>query len=126
MSDDNSIIKRAASLAFLIRVGSAGVVYLGQIVLARLMGTSEFGIYAYAWTWVVVVGSLAEGGFDEGSDIDMAILGVSPGADAVLASELETMLALAGFAADVIPDRFLPASLRDRISRHGLDVAALG
>lgn len=75
---------------------------------------------------LVVFGSLAEGGFDEGSDIDMAILGVSPGTDAVLASELETMLALAGFAADVIPDRFLPASLRDRISRHGLDVAALG
>lgn len=62
MNDDNSLIKRAASLAFLIRVGSAGVVYLGQIVLARLMGTSEFGIYAYAWTWVVVVGALADFG----------------------------------------------------------------
>lgn len=62
MSDGNSLIKRAASLAFLIRVGSAGVVYLGQIVLARLMGTSEFGIYAYAWTWVVVVGALADFG----------------------------------------------------------------
>ncbi len=62
MGVDNSLIRRAASLAFVIRVGSAGVVYLGQIVLARLMGTAEFGIYAYAWTWVVVVGALADFG----------------------------------------------------------------
>jgi O-antigen/teichoic acid export membrane protein len=62
MGGDHSLIKRAASLAFLIRVGSAGVVYFGQIVLARLMGTSEFGIYAYAWTWVVVIGALADFG----------------------------------------------------------------
>ena len=52
---------------------------------------------------LVVFGSLAEGGFDERSDIDVAILGVPAGPDRTLAVEVDTDLSLAGFACDVIP-----------------------
>ena len=44
-SGDRSIAQRIASAAFLIRVFSAGLIYLSQILLARWMGSFEFGIY---------------------------------------------------------------------------------
>ncbi|BBF92596.1 lipopolysaccharide biosynthesis protein [Blastochloris tepida] len=53
---------RAAATAFLIRVASAVLAYAMQIVLARWMGRSEFGIYVYVWTWTLVIGDLAHFG----------------------------------------------------------------
>ena len=44
-SGDRSIAQKIASAAFLIRVFSAGLIYLSQILLARCMGSFEFGIY---------------------------------------------------------------------------------
>jgi O-antigen/teichoic acid export membrane protein len=61
LADDShsSIAQRVAGTAFLIRVFSAGLIYLSQIALARWMGSYQFGIYVYVWTWVVLVGSLS-------------------------------------------------------------------
>ena len=59
---DNSMAQRVAGTAFLIRVGSAALVYLTQVVLARWMGSFEFGIYVYVWTWVLLVGALVDFG----------------------------------------------------------------
>src|SRR5262245_10100601 len=56
---DHSIAQMAAGGAFLIRVASAVVVYASQVVLARWMGSFEFGIYVYAWTWVLLIGDLS-------------------------------------------------------------------
>lgn len=42
----------------LIRVGSAACVYLSQVLFARWMGRFEFGVYVYAWTWVLLLGEL--------------------------------------------------------------------
>ena len=47
---DRSVAQRIAGGAFLIRVASAAVVYLTQVLLARWMGSFEFGIYVYVWT----------------------------------------------------------------------------
>ncbi len=55
---DHSIARRAAGTAFLIRVASAAVIYLSQVVLARWMGRFEFGVYVYVWTWVLLLGAL--------------------------------------------------------------------
>ncbi len=55
---DHSIARRVAGTAFLIRVASAAVVFLTQIVLARWMGRFEFGVYVYVWTWVLLLGAL--------------------------------------------------------------------
>ena len=61
LADDahNSIAQRTAGFAFLIRVVSAGLIFLSQILFARWMGSFQFGIYVYVWTWVVLIGSLS-------------------------------------------------------------------
>jgi O-antigen/teichoic acid export membrane protein len=51
--------QRGAVAAFSVRVASAAVLYLSQIVLARLMGGFEYGIYVFVWTWVLVLGGLS-------------------------------------------------------------------
>lgn len=57
---DNSLTQRLAGATFLMRVASAGVIYLSHILLARWMGSYEFGIYVYVWTWVTILGGLGE------------------------------------------------------------------
>ena len=57
---DRSLAQKVAGGAFLIRVFSAGLIYLSQILLARWMGTFEFGIYVYVWTLVLMIGDLAD------------------------------------------------------------------
>jgi O-antigen/teichoic acid export membrane protein len=59
---DHSIAQRVAGAAFMIRVASAGIIYLSQILLARWMGTFEFGIYVYVWTLVLLLGDLSDFG----------------------------------------------------------------
>lgn len=75
---------------------------------------------------LVVFGSLAEGGFDERSDLDVALFGIPAGPDGDVAAEVDTLLTLAGFEADVIPERFLSPSLRERVVSNGRDPGALG
>ncbi len=55
---------RSAIFIFLIRVFSAALVYASQVLLARWMGAFEFGIFAYVWVWVIVLGSLTPLGFN--------------------------------------------------------------
>lgn len=57
---DRSLAQKVAGGAFLVRVFSAGLVYLSQILLARWMGSFEFGIYVYVWTLVLMIGDLAD------------------------------------------------------------------
>ena len=56
---DHAAAQRFAGGAFLIRVASAGIIYLSQVLLARWMGRFEFGIYVYAWAWVGFLGMLS-------------------------------------------------------------------
>src|SRR6185437_16170950 len=48
---DRSIAQRIAGGAFAIRVASAVIIYVSQVLLARWMGRFEFGIYVYVWAW---------------------------------------------------------------------------
>jgi O-antigen/teichoic acid export membrane protein len=59
---DSSLVRRLAGAAFLIRVISAAIAFVSQILLARWMGGFEFGIYIYAWTWVLLIGGMADVG----------------------------------------------------------------
>jgi O-antigen/teichoic acid export membrane protein len=54
---------RAAGIALLIRVAGAAIAFLSQPLLARWMGSSEYGIYAYVWILVLLFGSLIDFGF---------------------------------------------------------------
>jgi O-antigen/teichoic acid export membrane protein len=57
-----SITTRLAATIFFIRVFSAGLAYISQILLARWMGSTEYGIYVYVWTWVLLLGSTLDFG----------------------------------------------------------------
>src|SRR6202021_624549 len=47
---------------FVIRVPSAGLAYFSQILLARWIGGSDYGVYFYVWTWVLLLGSMMDFG----------------------------------------------------------------
>ncbi|MFB9270227.1 lipopolysaccharide biosynthesis protein [Bradyrhizobium erythrophlei] len=61
-TSEASVTKRLAGTIFIIRVGSAALAYLAQILLARWMGGSDYGIYVYVWTWVLLLGSMLDFG----------------------------------------------------------------
>src|SRR5215218_4325711 len=61
-SSEASLTKRLAGTIFIIRVLSAGLAYLSQILLARWMGGSDYGVYVYVWTWVLLLGSMMDFG----------------------------------------------------------------
>lgn len=50
--------KRGAVFGVMARVVNAGLLFLTQILLARLLGAAEFGVVALATTWATTLGSL--------------------------------------------------------------------
>jgi O-antigen/teichoic acid export membrane protein len=64
---DRAVTQRTAGSAFLIRIASAAIIYLTQVLLARWMGRFEFGIYVYVWAWVGFLGMMAAGGIAPGA-----------------------------------------------------------
>jgi len=50
----------AASGALIIRILGAGLAFFSQILLARWMGISEFGIYAFVWTCILAAGIISQ------------------------------------------------------------------
>jgi O-antigen/teichoic acid export membrane protein len=61
-SSEASLTQRLAGTIFIIRVVSASLAYLSQILLARWMGGSDYGVYVYVWTWVLLLGSMMDFG----------------------------------------------------------------
>lgn len=59
---DTAVAQKVAGGAFLIRVVNAGIAFVSQILLARWMGESEYGVYVYVWTWVLLLGGLTSFG----------------------------------------------------------------
>lgn len=49
---------------FAVRAGSAALLFLTQIVLARWMGAAEYGLFVTAWTCVLVLGGIVHLGFN--------------------------------------------------------------
>ena len=59
---EDLIVQKLAGTVFLIRVASAGLAYGSQVLFARWMGSYEFGIYVYVWTWALLIGQMIEFG----------------------------------------------------------------
>ncbi|MEP7030745.1 MAG: oligosaccharide flippase family protein [Pseudolabrys sp.] len=59
---DNRLAQLIAGKVFLMRVGAAVLALVSQVLLARWMGSFEFGIYIYVWTWVLMIGALSDMG----------------------------------------------------------------
>jgi O-antigen/teichoic acid export membrane protein len=53
---EHLLAQRLAGTVFLIRVVSALLAFGSQVLFARWMGSFEFGIYVYVWTWVLLFG----------------------------------------------------------------------
>lgn len=56
--------QRNAIIAFAVRCLSAALLYLSQIVLARWMGGTQYGIYVFVWTWVLILGGISHLGLN--------------------------------------------------------------
>ncbi|UTD27496.1 flippase [Bradyrhizobium sp. WD16] len=61
-TEEAAITRRLAGTIFVIRVFSAGLAYVSQVLLARWMGSSDYGVYVYVWTWVLLLGSMMDFG----------------------------------------------------------------
>src|ERR1700716_2633615 len=53
---DLMLVQRLAGTVFMIRVASALLAFGSQVLFARWMGSFQFGIYVYVWTWVLLLG----------------------------------------------------------------------
>jgi O-antigen/teichoic acid export membrane protein len=61
--DNTSRASRMALISFSIRVLSAAIAFVSQIILARLMGEEQYGIFVFVWVLVILVGNLSCLGF---------------------------------------------------------------
>jgi len=59
---ESRLAQLVAGKVFLVRVASALLALVSQVLLARFMGAYEFGIYIYVWTWVLMIGALSDMG----------------------------------------------------------------
>src|SRR5664279_1237690 len=59
---DSRLVQLVAGKVFLVRIGSALLALASQVLLARWMGSFQFGIYIYVWTWVLMIGALSDMG----------------------------------------------------------------
>ncbi|MGH6924801.1 MAG: polysaccharide biosynthesis C-terminal domain-containing protein [Propylenella sp.] len=64
-TDTASVAQRSAAIALVIRLSNAALAYLAQVVLARLMGQHEYGVFAYTWVWFLVFGAIGTFGFGD-------------------------------------------------------------
>lgn len=58
-ADERGEATRMSLVAFIIRVVSAAIAFVSQVLLARWMGGFEYGIFVFVWTTVIIVGSLS-------------------------------------------------------------------
>lgn len=61
--DPRNEAQRMALISFAIRIFSAAIAFVSQIILARLMGEFEYGIFVFVWVLVVLFGNLSCLGF---------------------------------------------------------------
>lgn len=129
--------ERTALIAFAIRLFSAALAFLSQILLARAMGEFDYGIYVFVWVFVVIAGNLSCFGFhtsiikfipkyQDMNDIGR-IRALTMGAR-IFSMTMATMVALFGFIfiylfADLVPNYYLVPILLGLIA---LPMIALG
>lgn len=58
--------RRDAIAAFLVRLTSAALLYVSQIAMARWMGSTEYSVYVFVWTCVLMSGAIAHLGLSLG------------------------------------------------------------
>ncbi|HCH71992.1 MAG TPA: multi antimicrobial extrusion protein MatE, partial [Ochrobactrum sp.] len=51
--------QRSSLVAFSVRVASAGIALVSQVILARWMGEFEYGVFVLVWLAMIIMGDLA-------------------------------------------------------------------
>ena len=59
-------LARSATTTFLVRVYGAGLIFATHLFLADAVGVEQYGVYAFAWTWLISIAFLAPLGYDTG------------------------------------------------------------
>ncbi|RUU69044.1 lipopolysaccharide biosynthesis protein, partial [Mesorhizobium sp. M7A.T.Ca.TU.009.01.1.2] len=62
-ADERGEASRMSVIAFSIRIVSAVIAFISQVLMARWMGSFEYGIFVLVWVTMVIVGNLACLGF---------------------------------------------------------------
>ncbi len=62
-ADERGAAKRMSLVAFTIRIVSAAIAFLSQVLLARWMGGFEYGIFVLVWVTMIIIGTLSCFGF---------------------------------------------------------------
>lgn len=62
-TDERGQAGRMSLFAFAVRIVSAAIAFVSQVLLARWMGSFEYGIYVLVWLTMVIAGSLSCFGF---------------------------------------------------------------
>ena len=62
-TDERGEAGRMSLFAFAVRIVSAAIAFVSQVLLARWMGSFEYGIFVLVWVAMVIVGSLSCFGF---------------------------------------------------------------
>ncbi len=62
--ETEKVLLRGASSSFVIKVIGAGLAFVAQLVLARLLGVTDYGAYIYIYSWLTVLVIPARLGFD--------------------------------------------------------------
>lgn len=52
---------------FAVRIGAAACAYGAQVLMARMMGGAEYGIFATVWVWIAILGHTATLGLSQGA-----------------------------------------------------------
>ncbi len=61
---DRGQTQRAALTVFFIRVFSAAIAFASQVVLARWMGSFEYGVFVFVWVWVLILSVISSAGLN--------------------------------------------------------------
>jgi len=56
-------LARGAIGVFVVKVAGAGLLFGLHVMLARLLGVEQYGIYVYVWTWITILAILCLLGF---------------------------------------------------------------
>ncbi len=61
--DEKARAGRVALVTFCVRLAAAALAYVSQILLARWMGSFEYGVFTFVWVTMIILGNLAGLGF---------------------------------------------------------------
>ncbi|MBL8584242.1 MAG: lipopolysaccharide biosynthesis protein [Rhizobiaceae bacterium] len=62
-ADERGVASRMSVVAFAIRIVSAAIAFVSQVLMARWLGSFDYGVFVLVWTTMIIVGNLSCLGF---------------------------------------------------------------